>query len=92
MEYYKEHISILPPHDRDAYIDGARSLETVYTSGCVLDSCTRDFFRNLTNMPLVNGYGITEMGGGVMTASVDANYVDVRDAFIFFSICLLTVV
>lgn len=77
MEYYNEHISGLPFEARDAYIDGLRSLRTVYTSGCVLDSSTREFFRRLSNMPLVNGYGITEMGGGVMVASVGPDYADV---------------
>ncbi|OBT82483.1 hypothetical protein VE02_08156 [Pseudogymnoascus sp. 03VT05] len=65
MEYCNENITDLPSEDRDKYINGTKNLQRVYTSGSVLNPSTRQLFKNLTNVPITNAYGITEMGGGV---------------------------
>ncbi|PQE06802.1 acyl- synthetase protein [Rutstroemia sp. NJR-2017a BBW] len=65
MEYYNENIGDLPTEERERYINGAKTLQRVYTSGSMLNPSTRQFFANLTNMPITNAYGITEMGGGI---------------------------
>lgn len=66
MEYYQENISDLAAEKRNEYIDGAKKLERVIVSGSMLNPSTRRFFGDLTGMPIINGYGITEMGGGVI--------------------------
>ncbi|KAE8163745.1 hypothetical protein BDV40DRAFT_311493 [Aspergillus tamarii] len=66
MEYYQENISHLAAEQRNEYIDGAKKLERVLVSGSMLSSSTWRFFADLTGMPIINGYGITEMGGGVI--------------------------
>ncbi|KAE8376115.1 hypothetical protein BDV26DRAFT_294439 [Aspergillus bertholletiae] len=73
-DYDNENISCLAPEDRDEYINGARKLKVVYSSGSPLHPSTRQFFVDLTGMPFMNGYGITEMGGGVMIASADPEF------------------
>ncbi|KAL4802408.1 hypothetical protein BDV18DRAFT_163812 [Aspergillus unguis] len=65
-EYYQENISHLAAEQRNEYIDGATKLERVIVSGSMLSPSTWRFFADLTGMPIVNGYGITEMGGGVI--------------------------
>ncbi|CAI7670299.1 unnamed protein product [Penicillium bialowiezense] len=66
MEYYQENISDLAAEQRNEHIDGAKKLERVIVSGSMLNPSTRRFFGDLTGMPIINGYGITEMGGGVI--------------------------
>ncbi|KAJ5463790.1 hypothetical protein N7475_008734 [Penicillium sp. IBT 31633x] len=66
MEYYQENISHLAAEPRNEYIDGAKKLERVIVSGSMLNPSTWRFFADLTGMPIINGYGITEMGGGVI--------------------------
>lgn len=66
MEYYQENISHLAADQRNKYVDGAKKLERVIVSGSMLNPSTWRFFTDLTGMPIINGYGITEMGGGVI--------------------------
>ncbi|KXG49714.1 AMP-dependent synthetase/ligase [Penicillium griseofulvum] len=66
MEYYQENICHLAAQKRNEYIDGAKKLERVIVSGSMLNPSTWRFFAALTGMPIINGYGITEMGGGVI--------------------------
>ncbi|KAI1978077.1 hypothetical protein LOZ53_001486 [Ophidiomyces ophidiicola] len=66
MEYYNDNIRDFSPQERDKYVNGLRSLHTVLPSGAMLNPSARKFFKDLVNMPIKNGYGITEMGGGVM--------------------------
>ncbi|KAH6604034.1 acyl- synthetase [Trichoderma cornu-damae] len=65
-EYYCETIRHLPSREREAFANGARSLRSVFTSGSMLNPSTAQFFSDLIGTPIRNGYGITEMGGGVM--------------------------
>lgn len=81
MEYYKENIANLPSEDRDKYINGAKNLERVYTSGSMLNPSTRQFFTDLTNMPITNAYGITEMGGGITATPPGSIFKEVRVFF-----------
>ena len=74
MEYYQENISHLTSEQRNIYIDGARKLERVIVSGSMLNPSTRRFFADLTGMPIINGYGITEMGGGVIINPPGSTY------------------
>jgi malonyl-CoA/methylmalonyl-CoA synthetase len=74
MEYYQEHISHLAAEQRNEYIDGAKKLERVIVSGSMLSPSTWRFFADLTGMPIINGYGITEMGGGVIINPPGAVY------------------
>ncbi|KAE8413977.1 hypothetical protein BDV36DRAFT_299488 [Aspergillus pseudocaelatus] len=76
MGYYNENISCMPPEDREKYINGARSLRHVFTSGYQLDPSLYTFFTDLTNMPIRNGYGITEMGGAVTISPKGSAYVE----------------
>lgn len=78
MEYYIENIGDLPSEDRDKYINGAKSLQRVYTSGSMLNPSTRQFFTNLTNMAITNAYGITEMGGGLTATPAGSVFEEVR--------------
>lgn len=78
MEYYNENIGDLPSEDRDRYINGAKNLERVYTSGSMLNPSTQQFFADLTNMPITNAYGITEMGGGITATPADSVFEEVR--------------
>lgn len=66
MGYYQENISHLAADQRNKYVDGAKKLERVIVSGSMLNPSTWRFFTDLTGMPIINGYGITEMGGGVI--------------------------
>ncbi|KAL7928917.1 acyl-CoA synthetase-like protein [Trichoderma chlorosporum] len=66
MEYYDENICHLPSEEREAYVTGSRSLRSVFTSGSMLNPSTAQRFTDLTGTQIRNGYGITEMGGGVM--------------------------
>ncbi|RFU75463.1 acyl- synthetase [Trichoderma arundinaceum] len=66
VEFYNENIRHLPSEEREMYINGARSLQSVFTSGSMLNPSTAQFFSDLIGTPIRNGYGITEMGGGVM--------------------------
>ncbi|KAL7905876.1 acyl-CoA synthetase-like protein [Trichoderma velutinum] len=66
VEYYHDSICHLPSEDREAYVNGSRSLKSVFTSGSMLNPSTARLFTDLTGTVLRNGYGITEMGGGVM--------------------------
>ncbi|UKZ52381.1 hypothetical protein TrVGV298_006157 [Trichoderma virens] len=66
MEYYNDNIGQLPSEEREAYANGARNLRSVFTSGSMLNPSTAKLFADLTGTALRNGYGITEMGGGVM--------------------------
>ncbi|KAA8651452.1 class I adenylate-forming enzyme family protein [Aspergillus tanneri] len=74
--YYIENISELPAEDRDKYINGARSLQAVYTSGSTLHPSTQQFFADLTGMPIINAFGITEMGGGLMLTPSGSAFVE----------------
>lgn len=87
MEYYNENIRGLPDKDRDRYLHGAKNLEVVYTSGSVLSRFTRKFFTDLMNMPLRNGYGITEMGGGVIVTPDGSDYKEVSTSVFLFCNC-----
>ncbi|OQE34334.1 hypothetical protein PENCOP_c021G07076 [Penicillium coprophilum] len=66
MEYYQKNLSHLAVEKRDKYIGGAKKLERVIVSGSMLNPSTWHFFADLTGMPIINGYGLTEMGGGVI--------------------------
>ncbi|KAL7956593.1 acyl-CoA synthetase-like protein [Trichoderma compactum] len=66
VEYYHNSICHLPCEDREAYVNGSRSLKSVFTSGSMLNPSTAQLFTDLTGTVIRNGYGITEMGGGVM--------------------------
>lgn len=70
MEYYDETICALTPDERDRYVNGVRNLQTVLSSGSALSPSTLRFFTDIANVPIRNGYGLTEMGGGVTTAPV----------------------
>ncbi|KAE8421001.1 hypothetical protein BDV36DRAFT_292677 [Aspergillus pseudocaelatus] len=75
-DYYNENISCLAPEDRDEYINGARKLEVLFSSGSPLSPSTRQFFVDLANTPIMNGYGITEMGGGVIITPADSEFTE----------------
>ncbi|KAL6790266.1 acyl-CoA synthetase-like protein [Trichoderma sp. SZMC 28013] len=66
VEYYHNSIGHLSSEDREAYVNGSRSLKSVFTSGSMLNPSTAQLFTDLTGTVIRNGYGITEMGGGVM--------------------------
>ncbi|KAL7940720.1 acyl-CoA synthetase-like protein [Trichoderma barbatum] len=66
VEHYDDTISKLSSEVRDAYVNGARNLRSVFTSGSMLNPSIAQQFASLTGTPVRNGYGITEMGGGVM--------------------------
>ncbi|KAK0756399.1 hypothetical protein N5P37_011051 [Trichoderma harzianum] len=66
VEYYHNNICHLPSEDREAYVNGCQSLKSVFTSGSMLNPSTAQLFTDLAGAVLRNGYGITEMGGGVM--------------------------
>ncbi|KAL6695373.1 acyl-CoA synthetase-like protein [Trichoderma pleuroticola] len=66
VEYYHNSIRHLPSEDREAYVCGSRSLKSLFTSGSMLNPSTAQLFTDLTGTVIRNGYGITEMGGGVM--------------------------
>ncbi|KNG90486.1 hypothetical protein ANOM_001221 [Aspergillus nomiae NRRL 13137] len=74
MEYYQENISHLAAEQRNEYINGAKKLERVIVSGSMLSPFTWRFFADLTGMPIINGYGSTEMGGGVIINPPGAAY------------------
>lgn len=78
MEYYQENTSHLAAEQRNEYINGAKKLERVIVSGSMLSTFTWRFFADLTGMPIINGYGLTEMGGGVITTPPGAVYEQVR--------------
>jgi malonyl-CoA/methylmalonyl-CoA synthetase len=78
MEYYIENIGDLSTEERERYINGAKTLQRVYTSGSMLNPSTRQFFANLTNMPITNAYGITEMGGGITATPAGSIFEEVR--------------
>lgn len=72
MEHYNEKICDLTPDERGKYISGAQKLQTVFSSGSVLSPSTRRFFTDIANVPIRNGYGLTEMGGGVTVTPADS--------------------
>ncbi|OTA07292.1 acyl-CoA synthetase [Trichoderma parareesei] len=66
IEYYDDEVHHLPEEERKAYINGSQSLKSVFTSGSMLNPSLAQRFNDLTGTHIRNGYGITEMGGGVM--------------------------
>ncbi|KAE8141864.1 hypothetical protein BDV38DRAFT_278647 [Aspergillus pseudotamarii] len=75
-DYYNENIASLAPEDRDKYMNGAQKLEVIFSSGSPLNPSTRQFFLDLINIPIMNGYGITEMGGGIMITPADSEFTE----------------
>ncbi|KAJ5598163.1 hypothetical protein N7537_008247 [Penicillium hordei] len=75
-EYYMDNIRDLPSECRQKYVDGAKCLETAFTSGSVLSPSVRKFFTDLTKVPIINAYGLTEMGGGVMATSAGLEFMN----------------
>lgn len=88
LEYYNEKICDLAPDERDKYISGAQKLQTVFSSGSVLSPSTRRFFTDVVNVPIRNGYGLTEMGGGVTVTPAGSALEEVSIWFYFPSIFL----
>lgn len=66
VEYYDDEIRYLPEREREIYVNGSKSLKLVFTSGSMLNPSLAQRFNDLTGTHVRNGYGITEMGGGVM--------------------------
>ncbi|PTB62264.1 acyl-CoA synthetase-like protein [Trichoderma citrinoviride] len=66
VEYYDDEIHCLSGEERETFINGSKSLKSVFTSGSQLNPCLAQRFNDLTGTHVRNGYGITEMGGGVM--------------------------
>ncbi|KAL6862070.1 acyl-CoA synthetase-like protein [Trichoderma novae-zelandiae] len=67
MEYYDDEIHCLADEEREIYVNGSKSLKSVFSSGSMLNPSLAQRFNDLTGThALRNGYGITEMGGGVM--------------------------
>lgn len=79
VEHYDDEIHGLPEEECDAYVNGCKSLKLVFTSGSMLNPCLAQRFNDLTGTHVRNGYGITEMGGGVMAtpegSSISEGYV-----------------
>lgn len=78
VEYYHNNIRHLPSEDREAYVNGCQSLKSVFTSGSMLNPSTAQLFTDLAGAVLRNGYGITEMGGGVMATPEGSAISEVR--------------
>lgn len=78
VEYYHNSIGHLSSEDREAYVNGSRSLKSVFTSGSMLNPSTAQLFTDLTGTVIRNGYGITEMGGGVMATPEGSPISEVR--------------
>ncbi|KAJ5375799.1 acetyl-CoA synthetase-like protein [Penicillium concentricum] len=76
QEYYYSTICQFSSEDQDRYVAGASKLQSVMSSGSVLNPATAKFWKNLTNMPIVTAYGITELGGGVFRTSPRSPFVD----------------
>ncbi|KAJ6143894.1 hypothetical protein N7471_003347 [Penicillium samsonianum] len=69
MQYFNEHIDVLPAEQRKQYVDGARALKKPVVTGDFLGPKIMEFFRELLGRPLINIYGATEMG--VVIATTD---------------------
>lgn len=75
QDYYHAHIRYLPPEEHQRYIAGVARLQDIKCSGSTLNLVTARFWEELSNMPIRNVFGATELGG--ITSTQGARYVDV---------------
>ncbi|KAJ5919116.1 acetyl-CoA synthetase-like protein [Penicillium verhagenii] len=75
-DFYHSTISHLPSEEHDKYISGASKLQSVFSSGSVLNPSTVQFWKNLTNMPISSVFGMTELGCGKFGTSPGSPFVE----------------
>ena len=83
QEHYDASIRHLPAEEHDQYIRGASKLRSVVASASVMDPGTVEFWKNLTNMPLIARYAMTETGAPVLATSPDDPWVDVCHFYLY---------
>ncbi|GES60561.1 amp-binding enzyme [Aspergillus terreus] len=73
MAFYQENLKWLPHDQRDAYVCGARGLETALSRGNMPSPSLLRFWREEIGRPLHVCYGITELGATVMRTCDDTD-------------------
>ncbi|KAJ5525144.1 AMP-dependent synthetase/ligase [Penicillium frequentans] len=76
QEHYEANIRHLTAEKHNHYLCGASKLRRVITSGSVMDPSAVEFWKNLTNMPIIARYASTETGVSVFATSPGDTWVD----------------
>ncbi|KAK5991607.1 Acyl-CoA ligase oryP-like protein [Cladobotryum mycophilum] len=70
MNVYTKKLNNLQAKKRKHYINGFKNLGKIKCSGAILAPTVLGFWADLTGLPVQNGYGSTECGGGVMQTDI----------------------
>lgn len=77
QDHYLTTISNLSSEECASYISGISRLRLVITAGSILNPDTAEFWRRLTNMPIVPAFSTTELGGPTITVPLGTPFTDV---------------
>lgn len=77
QDHYLTTISQLPSEEGASYVAGISRLRLVITAGSILNPDTAEFWRKLTNMPIVPAFSTTELGGPTITVPLGTPFTDV---------------
>ncbi|KAJ5523573.1 acetyl-CoA synthetase-like protein [Penicillium frequentans] len=76
QDHYLTTISRLPSEECASYVSGISKLRLVITAGSILNPDTAEFWRKLTNMPIVPAFSTTELGGPTITVPLGTPFTD----------------
>lgn len=88
QEYYYSSIRPMSLEDHDSYVSGASKIKLLISTGSILHPATAKFWKDLTNITIVNVYGSTELACPAFQTSPESPATDVRfDQWLYFFQC-----